>query len=187
MVFDRRFTAASPRYLGFSGSTANRQRWAMPVTEHLCPLDPALLNGVRKCVRLGARRDLDSRGRALRFWNGLALFSKPGDVEFDRLAHSLFDVRFGRPGRNAPWEVWRAGRIAGVRSLHHDQVAFRHLSPACLRTLSRVPAARSWLRFPATVTNPRFTGCLYWRWLPRVRTRYHPSRSRSLITSRTFT
>ena len=47
MVFDRRFTAASPRYLGFSGSTANRQRWAMPVTEHLCPLDPALLNGVR--------------------------------------------------------------------------------------------------------------------------------------------
>jgi hypothetical protein len=47
MVFDRRFTAASPRYLGFSASTENRHRRAMPVTEHLCPLDPALLNGVR--------------------------------------------------------------------------------------------------------------------------------------------
>jgi hypothetical protein len=48
MVFDRRFTAASPRYLGFSGSTENRQRRAMPVNEYLCPLDPALLNGVRE-------------------------------------------------------------------------------------------------------------------------------------------
>ena len=57
MVFDRRFTAASPRYLGFSGSTANRQRWAMPVTEHLCPLDPALLNGVRRFLTSAAEGD----------------------------------------------------------------------------------------------------------------------------------
>ena len=47
MVFDRRFTAASPRYLGFSGPAEYRHRRAMPVTEYLCPLDPALLNGVR--------------------------------------------------------------------------------------------------------------------------------------------
>jgi hypothetical protein len=30
------------------------------------------------------------------------------------------------------------------------------------------------------VTSPRFDGCLYWRWLPRVRSRYHPSFSMSL-------
>ena len=48
MVFDRRFTAASPRYLGFSGPAEYRHRRAMPVTEYLCPLDPALLNGERR-------------------------------------------------------------------------------------------------------------------------------------------
>ena len=48
MVFDRRFTTASTRYLGFGGSNEYRQRRALPVAHgFLCALDLVLLNGVR--------------------------------------------------------------------------------------------------------------------------------------------
>lgn len=40
---------------------------------------------------------------------------------------------------------------------------------------------------PLTVTRPSFVGCLNWRWLPRVTTRYRPSRSSIRMTSLTFT
>jgi len=36
------------------------------------------------------------------------------------------------------------------------------------------------------VILPGFSGCLYWRWLPFVATRYHPSASITLMISRTF-
>ena len=62
MVFDRRFTAASPRYLGFSGPAEYRHRRAMPVTEYLCPLDPALLNGVRRLNCVSTRQVVLSPG-----------------------------------------------------------------------------------------------------------------------------
>src|SRR5215475_10421696 len=47
---------------------------------------------------------------------------------------------------------------------------------------------RRWLvrSLPAIVTRPRFSECLYCRWLPTVVTRYQPSASISLIISRTF-
>ena len=41
--------------------------------------------------------------------------------------------------------------------------------------LFKVPGATSSLGFPGTVTRPGFTGCLYWRWLPRVAHRIQPS------------
>src|SRR5580700_6974017 len=53
--------------------------------------------------------------------------------------------------------------------------------------LFRVPGAKSSDGLPATVTRPDFSGCLNCRWLPRVATRYQPSASKSLMTSRTFT
>src|SRR5262249_54566971 len=52
--------------------------------------------------------------------------------------------------------------------------------------LFSVPGGTSTLNFPDTVTKPSFEGCLNWRWLPFVRTRYHPSPSNSLMTSFTF-
>jgi len=61
-----------------------------------------------------------------------------------------------------------------------------HFNPACLRILFCVPGARSSLGFPAIVTTPFFLSCLYCRWLPRVRSRYQPSSSMSLIIARTF-
>ena len=42
------------------------------------------------------------------------------------------------------------------------------------------------LNFPATVTVPGFEGCVNCLWLPRVRSRYQPSRWSSRMTSRTF-
>ena len=42
------------------------------------------------------------------------------------------------------------------------------------------------LAFPQSVTRPGFTACLYWRWLPAVATRYHPSFSSIRITSLTL-
>ena len=38
-----------------------------------------------------------------------------------------------------------------------------------------VPGATSSLGFPGTVTRPGLVGCLNWRWLPLVATKYHPS------------
>lgn len=52
--------------------------------------------------------------------------------------------------------------------------------------LFSVPEARSSLGFPATVTRPCFTGCLNWRWLPRVATSSQPSLRRSSSISLTF-
>ena len=49
MVFDRRFNAASPRYLGSASNAQQQKRWAPPAALGLLrPLDPVLLNGVRR-------------------------------------------------------------------------------------------------------------------------------------------
>ena len=48
MVFDRRFNAASPRYLGSASNAQQQKRRAPPGALGLLrPLDPVLLNGVR--------------------------------------------------------------------------------------------------------------------------------------------
>ena len=48
MVFDRRFNAASPRYLGSASNAQQQKRRAPPAALGLLrPLDPVLLNGVR--------------------------------------------------------------------------------------------------------------------------------------------
>ena len=47
MVFDRRFNAASPRYLGSASNAQQQKRRAPPAALGLLrPLDPVLLNGV---------------------------------------------------------------------------------------------------------------------------------------------
>ena len=47
MVFDRRFNAASPRYLGSASNAQQQKRRASPAAPGLLrPLDPVLLNGV---------------------------------------------------------------------------------------------------------------------------------------------
>ena len=47
MVFDRRFNAASPRYLGSASNAQQQKRRAPPGALGLLrPLDPVLLNGV---------------------------------------------------------------------------------------------------------------------------------------------
>jgi len=68
----------------------------------------------------------------------------------------------------------------------NDCIFHFRLSPACLRTLFKVPRGISSEGCPATVTVPGFLECLYWRWLPRVLSRYQPSSSMNLMTSRTF-
>ena len=49
MVFDRRFNAASPRYLGSASNAQQQKRRAPPAALGLLrPLDPVLLNGARR-------------------------------------------------------------------------------------------------------------------------------------------
>src|SRR5216684_6028171 len=61
------------------------------------------------------------------------------------------------------------------------------LEPRLLQDAVKCTGARSSLGFPATVTRPGLFGCLNWRWLPRVATRYHPSWFNIRRTSLTFT
>src|SRR5207248_1775427 len=65
--------------------------------------------------------------------------------------------------------------------------AFDSFSPAWRITLASVPGLSSLPRLPATVTVPGLVVWRYWRWLPDWRSRRQPSRSRSLMTCRTFT
>lgn len=67
-----------------------------------------------------------------------------------------------------------------------NQKSFHFFKPDCFRTLFSVPAAMSPDSLPEIVTNPLFVEC-YWRWLPFVRTKNHPSCSINFINSRTFT
>ena len=52
--------------------------------------------------------------------------------------------------------------------------------------LFSVPLGTSLPGFPATVTLPRLTGCLYCRWLPSCTNNRHPSFSSMVITSLNF-
>src|SRR5260370_14652503 len=55
--------------------------------------------------------------------------------------------------------------------------------PACRRMLFNVPACKSALSLPGTVTRPFLILCVNWRWLPLVATRVHPSSSRRRMIS----
>ena len=118
----------------------------------------------------------------MRFGHWLAGITETSQVKLNRVAHSGFDLGLGRSSGNAAREIRRAGRQPGRCGLHDDQVALGHFSPACLRTLFSVPGASSSLGFPASVSSRGFSGCLYCRSLPRVRTSTQPSRSSNRIT-----
>ena len=49
------------------------------------------------------------------------------------------------------------------------------------------PTGKSLPGLPGIVTSPGLVGCLYWRWLPRIRMRNQPSSSINLMASRVFT
>src|ERR1043165_9071241 len=134
-------------------------------------------------VTTGLRRDVDVRRRnARRLWHGLTAVAKSFDVEGDRLEHLSLTLLQRRSGRDTAWEIGRVRRVIGViTALDHDQIAplghrFCSGSPACLtmlaQVLGRLPAG-----LPAIVTSPGRFGCLYCRWLPRVRASSQPAAS----------
>src|SRR5947199_1918922 len=108
------------------------------------------------------------------------------EVKFNGVVHFAFDAVSRLARGDAAGEIGRIGGIAGRSFFNDDQVA-AHFNPACFRILFCVPGARSSLGFPAIVTTPFLWLCRYCRWLPRVRSRYHPSSSIILIIARTFT
>lgn len=107
------------------------------------------------------------------------------NVKRDGIMHLALDLSLRSTGGNAARQIGRIGGVAGRGVFDNDQITV-HLSPACFRILFFVPGARSWPGLPEIVTSPRLLECLYWRWLPRVRSRYQPSSSMSLMASRTF-
>lgn len=125
-----------------------------------------------RCVRVGL-------GRCQ------SLLTHAGQMQLDCLAHALLYCRLRRTGGNASRQIGRIRRESRWCLLHNDE-DLHCLSPACLRMLFNVPGARSSPACPATVTSPGLTGCLNCWWLPRVRTRYHPSSVSRRRRSRTF-
>src|SRR5579859_1406395 len=109
-------------------------------------------------------------------------------MEADGFAELVLDVLYRRPCGDASGQVRYVAGVVSGRFLDDNRIAHQcfSLRPACFRTLLSVPGARSSDGFPATVTRPDFVGCLNWRWLPRVATRYQPSCSINLIASLTF-
>src|SRR3990170_2899207 len=69
----------------------------------------------------------------------------------------------------------------------HCHPYFSFERPACFSMAFNVPGGTSRLGLPATVTVPGLLGCLYCRWLPRVRASRHPSSVSNRISSPTFT
>jgi hypothetical protein len=123
---------------------------------------------------------------SLRLRDRLPALRHTFQMKGNRLLHFSLDFIAGLASSYATIEIWRVCRIARSRFLNDNQILFHFLIPACFHTLFSVPMPRSSPGFPGTVTKPGFAKCLYWRWLPLVRSRRHPSRSSCLITSRTF-
>src|SRR5437867_13051752 len=107
------------------------------------------------------------------------------EVKFNGVVHFAFDAVSRLARGDAAGEIGRIGGIA-VRGFFNDDQVPAHFNPACLRILFCVPGARSSLGFTAIVTTPFFLPCVYCRWLPRVRSRYHPSFSLILILELIF-
>src|SRR5262249_3884393 len=110
----------------------------------------------------------------------------------DRVLHLTLDFRNGLACRHAAWEVGRVGgEVLALGAFDHDEIAaFSHASswsPACLMMDAHVFGCKVSEGLPATVTTPGRFGCLYWRWLPRVRVSSHPAASICFIACRTLT
>src|SRR5437016_3715860 len=118
--------------------------------------------------------------------HGKAILLQAVDVKLDGLADKLEHFLAGLPHRHTARQVRDVGtptRFASLDDHHvsHDRHPhFSFLRPACLSMAFNVPGGTSRLGLPATVTTPGLLGCLYCRWLPRVRARRHPSSARGV-------
>ena len=88
------------------------------------------------------------------------------------------------PGRSRHVSCVVVGRLFNDYGVLHGSAC--SFSPDCFNMLFQVPGGRSSPGLPGMVTRPGLTGCLYWRWLPLVRTNRHPSFSISSIASLTL-
>src|ERR1043166_334849 len=121
----------------------------------------------------------------MRFWRELALGAQSFDVEFHGATHLPLHLPASGARSDTTRKIGSVGRVTRRGLLDNDE-NLHGFSPACFRMLFTVPADKLSLAFPATVTITRFAGCLNCRWLPLVRSRYHPSFRRSRSTSRIF-
>src|SRR5207245_8913505 len=101
--------------------------------------------------------------------------SQAVELEWIRSLHVAFDFFTALGSGNASRNSRGVCRTAGLCRLDNDQVFFHGLNPACFKILFNVSGAKSSPGLPGTVTRLSLTGCLYWRWLPRVLASLHPS------------
>ena len=126
----------------------------------------------------GLGRDLDVLHRARWGRDRITIFTHALEMKLDGFTNLSLHFVDGGTGGYATWEVWNVGREIWSRIFDNDGIAHdspHFLKPACLRMLFSVPGASSSPGFPGTVTRPDFVGCLNWRWLPRITTKYQPS------------
>src|ERR1035438_162610 len=109
----------------------------------------------------------------------------------DRLADVLLDLLDGVAGGHATGKIGHPRAVvAPVFSSFDEHHVFAHCSfltiCACLKMLRSVFGWMSSPSFPGIVTRPRFTGCLYCRWLPSREISFQPSSSTIRTISLTF-
>src|ERR1700733_403006 len=104
--------------------------------------------------------------------NRLAVLAQPVEVKLDGLAHLFQGLSFGVAQGHDSGQVGRPSAVSAVAGALDDYCIASHcvlrVIPACLRMLRSVPAGKTLLGLPATVTRPGLSGCLYCRWLRRV-------------------
>ena len=133
--------------------------------------------------------NLDEVGPRLRLGDRLVALSHSFEMQPYGRPYSPLDLGPSSARSHAPRQIGHICRIVVVGSLVYDGVLHDRSQsdpPACLRILRHVPGGSSSDGCPAIVTTPGRTGCLSWRWLPRVRTTTQPCSLSSSRASRTF-
>ncbi len=111
--------------------------------------------------------------------NRSAVLTHPFKVKLNGLANRELSFFHSRACGHAAGQIRYVSGVVCAGVFNNDRVSHGQLPyffrPDCFRILLSVPGAKSSLGLPGTVTRPAFVGCLNWRWLPRVATRYQPS------------
>src|ERR1700685_3527511 len=107
-------------------------------------------------------------------------------MEGNCIAHLAFDFLASCASSGTAAEIGRIGRVPCIGFFDDDEIPVHCFNSACFRILLNVPGPKSSLGLPGTVTSPGLVGCLYCLWLPRVRSKYHPSSWSIFKALRTF-
>src|SRR5438067_70287 len=112
---------------------------------------------IRRWNEIPSGRDDYVFGAGGRLWHDFAMGAHPFNVKFDGLTNEALSLFPRISGRDAAWEVGNVCCVAVCRFFNYHRI-LHFFSPACFKTLFRVPGGRSLEGWPDTVTVPAFVG-----------------------------